>query len=279
MAVYAIGDLQGCLSPLEALLEQLRFDPASDRIWFVGDLVNRGPDSAACLRYVRDMGDAAITTLGNHDLHLLAVWAGTAKVKRKDTVHQVLEAPDGEELLHWLRHRNLTWRDDALGYFMVHAGVPPVWSLHEAQAHGRELEAVLRSDDYLGFFRNMYGNQPDRWEDDLDGWDRLRYICNAFTRMRYVDADGRLDMRCSSAPGSQPDGLYPWYEMRERLRPAPDPLTIVTGHWSTLGLCQRGGNVAIDTGCLWGGELTALRLDSAEREVISRPCPAFLTPK
>ena len=278
MAVYAIGDLQGCLSPLEALLDELAFDPARDRVWFVGDLVNRGPDSAAALRFVRDLGDAAVTTLGNHDLHLLAVWAGFKRMKRKDTLRQVLDAPDGEELLHWLRRQRLTWRDEELGYFMVHAGVPPVWSLDEAQARGRELEEVLRGEGYLEFLRNMYGNEPDLWRDDLVGWDRLRYICNAFTRMRYLDAEGRLDMRCSSAPGAQPEGLHPWYERREQLRAEPDPLTIVTGHWSTLGLCQRGGNVAIDTGCLWGGALTALRLDSDPPEVFSRPCPAFLTP-
>jgi bis(5'-nucleosyl)-tetraphosphatase (symmetrical) len=263
MTVYAIGDLQGCLDPLRRLLDRLRFDPASDRLWFTGDLVNRGPASLETLRYVHALGPSAVTVLGNHDLHLLATaWAGSRPRKKRDTLDDVLKAPDRDELLEWLRRRPLLHHDPDIGFTVVHAGLPPQWDLEQACAAARELEAALASPRVVEFLHVMYGSSPDRWSDELEGSDRLRFIVNAFTRMRYLRADGSLDLDHSEAPSRAPPGLIPWFSFPGR-RSAGLPL--VFGHWSTLGAVDHDGAFALDTGCVWGGRLTALRLNDAAR--------------
>lgn len=261
MAVYAIGDVQGCLEELHALLAQVAFDPQRDRLWFVGDLVNRGPDSLAVLRLVKALGERAVVVLGNHDLHLLATAAG-ARDKSSDTLREVLNAPDCAALLAWLRECPLLHHDAALGYTLVHAGVPPQWDVEEAAGHARELEAVLRSGECEAFLRAMYGDEPDRWSPGLTGWERLRYITNAFTRMRYCGRDGRLALEEEGPPGREPPGVTPWFAVPGR-RTAN--ARIIFGHWATLQL-ERPldpiyGVFHVDTGCVWGGRLTALRLE------------------
>lgn len=256
MAVYAIGDVQGCHDELLRLVDALRFDPAQDQLWFTGDLVNRGPKSLDTLRWVRALGDAAVTVLGNHDLHLLAVAYGASRTKRRDTFSDVLDAPDREEVLDWLRHRPLL--HSARGFYLIHAGLPPQWSVAEAAGHAAEVAACLRGGDAREFFAQMYGDQPERWSEGLGHWDRLRFTTNCLTRMRYCGPEGRLDLKQKGAPGSQPKGLVPWFRAPGR-RSAE--ARIVFGHWSTLGFYAADGVFCLDTGCLWGGELTALRLD------------------
>ena len=258
MAVFAVGDLQGCLDELKQLLERIHFDSAEDSLWFTGDLVNRGPRSLEALRYVKALGRHAVCVLGNHDLHLLAVATGTARSKSGDTLDEVLAAPDRDELLHWLRQLPLMHHDRALGYTLVHAGLPPQWDLTLAQAAAHELEAVLRGDDHPEFFRQMYGNEPRRWSPELKGMERLRFMVNCFTRMRYCSPEGDLDLKAKGAPGSQPQGFLPWFEIPGRLS---RELHILFGHWSTVGDIQGQNVHALDTGCVWGGRLTALRLD------------------
>ncbi|MGD8380086.1 MAG: symmetrical bis(5'-nucleosyl)-tetraphosphatase [Gammaproteobacteria bacterium] len=259
MAIFAIGDVQGCFDDLQRLLERIQFDPTEDLLWFTGDLVNRGPRSLDTLRFVKRLGERAVTVLGNHDLHLLAVAEDVGREPRtRDTLSGILEAPDREELLDWLRHRPLLHHDESLGYTLIHAGLPPQWNLATARACARELENVLRGEQRAEFFRHMYGNEPALWTDDLEGMDRLRFITNCFTRMRYCHPDGSLDLVHKGAPGTQPAELRPWFEMPDR---ASSDLHVIFGHWSTLGQV-RGHNVyPLDTGCLWGGALTALRLD------------------
>ncbi|MDY6942862.1 MAG: symmetrical bis(5'-nucleosyl)-tetraphosphatase [Pseudomonadota bacterium] len=259
MAVYAIGDIQGCFDELQALLDRVTFDPSVDRIWLTGDLVNRGPQSLETLRFVKALGDSAITVLGNHDLHLLALDQGFGGDKENPTLRPILDAPDRAELMTWLRYRPLLHHDAELGFTMVHAGLPPAWDLPTAMACAAEVERVLRSDGAPKFLRKMYGNKPKQWRSDLSGTSRLRYITNAFTRMRFVDPNGRLDLRYKGAPGTQPSELVPWFQIPNR---RSRDLKIVFGHWSTLGTVDAPGVYALDTGCLWGGELTALRLDS-----------------
>jgi bis(5'-nucleosyl)-tetraphosphatase (symmetrical) len=257
MAVYAVGDIQGCYDELRALLDGLHFDPADDVLWLVGDLVNRGPKSLETLRFVRDLGTAAVTVLGNHDLHLIAASHGRLLGRGGHTLDAVLTAPDREELVDWLRRQPLLHHDEQLGYTMIHAGLPPQWDLDLAQRCAREVEAVLRGPRLEEFIGHMYGNKPNRWSDDLDGWDRLRFAVNCFTRTRYCDARGRLDFKAKGTPGSQPPGLYPWFEVPRASR----DLRIVFGHWSALGPRDDPGIFPLDTGCLWGGTMTALRLD------------------
>ena len=276
MAVYCIGDIQGCHKEFIRLLDQLDFDPQQDRLWLTGDLVNRGPQSLDVLRYVHALGDAAVTVLGNHDIHLLAAWTGASTLKHTDTLAQVLGAPDGEELLQWLRGLPLMHRDPDLGYTMLHAGLYPSWTLEQGEKRAREAEAALAGDDFPALMKQMYGNEPSLWSDDLEGWDRLRFIINAFTRMRYCDGDGRLLLDYKGSPGSQPPGYLPWFEVAQR--PAlPAGMTLITGHWSTLGFHEEDGLVGIDTGCLWGGQLTAIRLDG-ERRRYSVDCAGVMTP-
>jgi bis(5'-nucleosyl)-tetraphosphatase (symmetrical) len=258
MAVFAIGDVQGCYDDLMRLLERIHFDEADDRLWFAGDLVNRGPDSLGVLRFVRKLGKRAVTVLGNHDLHLLAVAAGAARPRSKDTLDDILEAEDRDEYLDWLRHRPLLHHDAALGYTLVHAGLPPQWDLSLARTCAQELEAVLRGPDPAGFFREMYGDEPRRWSDGLIGIPRLRFIVNCFTRLRYCSSAGELELKHKGAPGTQPAGCLPWFEVPDR---ASAGLHVLFGHWSTLGEVRRHNVYPLDTGCVWGGRLTALRLD------------------
>jgi len=274
MATYAIGDIQGCHDELLQLLEQVQFDPAVDRLWFTGDLVNRGPKSLETLRFVKGLGAAADTVLGNHDLHLLAVWQNRQRhFKSNDTLSEIFEAADGEALLDWLRHQPLMHFDADLNMAMLHAGLPPQWTPQQALDCAAEVEAVLQGERFHEFLGHMYGNKPVRWSDNLSGWDRLRFIVNCFTRLRFCTPDGKLDFKHKGEPGSQDGDHLPWFALPQR---QSRELPIVFGHWSTLGLYQGDNVHAIDTGCLWGGSLTALRLE--DREVFSLPCEGYSKP-
>lgn len=259
MATWAIGDVQGCNAPLQALLERCAFDPARDRVWFVGDLVNRGSDSLGVLRFVMGLGDRAVTVLGNHDLHLLAVAAGVRKASRKDTLLEVLEAPDREEILHWLRHRPLAHREHGLPHLMVHAGVPPQWSAEDVLARAAEVEAALRGSLCAEFLGHMYGDHPDLWSEELEGFERLRVITNYLTRMRFCTAEGRLDIDNKGGPDSANRGFAPWFSHPTR---AAAGTPIVFGHWAALeGKADTENVHALDTGCVWGSRLRAMRLE------------------
>ena len=263
MAVYAVGDLQGCLEPLQRLLDRIRFDPAEDRLWLTGDIVNRGPASVETVRFVRQLGDRAIMVLGNHDLHLLATaWTELRPRKKRDTLYEVLEAPDREELLEWFRHRPLLHHDAALDFTLVHAGLPPPWNLDDARAAAAEAEAALRGETFVDLLHTMYGDTPDQWSPALKGFDRLRYIINAFTRMRFVRRDGSLEFRHKGPPDRGGEDLTPWYLFPERRSAG---LRLVFGHWSLLGDLSRDGVYGVDTGCVYGGRLSALRLDDLAR--------------
>jgi bis(5'-nucleosyl)-tetraphosphatase (symmetrical) len=268
MARYAIGDIQGCCDELKALLARLNFSADRDELWFVGDLVNRGPQSVETLRFVRALGANATVVLGNHDLHLLAIAYGTKrKPKDGDTLEDVLRAPDREQLLEWLLGRPLAVYDEPRGDFLVHGGLVPEWTPRRAATLAREVEAVLR-DDARTLFDSMYGNKPDKWDEKLRGMDRLRFVINAFTRMRYVTLDGRIDLKQKDAPGKQEAGFVPWFDAPAR---ASRDVRVVCGHWSTLGLERRKDLLALDTGCVWGGALTAVNLDM-EEPAVQLPC-------
>lgn len=274
MPTYAIGDIQGCHDQLMQLLEQIHFDPTTDRLWFAGDLVNRGPNSLEVLRFVRNLGERAVTVLGNHDLHLLAVWQDRHHhFKSNDTLLPIIEAPDCDELCNWLRQQPLLHYDAGLDYVMVHAGLPPQWDLVTAQRLAGEVEAVLRGDEFIVFMENMYGNKPKLWAEDLRGWDRLRFAVNCFTRLRFCTAQGELDFHHKGKPGSEENDVMPWFTVPQR---QSRNQRILFGHWSTLGF-HRGDNVcALDTGCLWGGALTALRLEDGTP--FHRDCPPTCAP-
>lgn len=277
MATYALGDIQGCFSDLQRLLTHLRFDPAEDRLWFLGDLVNRGPDSLAVLRWVAGLGERAITLLGNHDLHLLALWQGGSRhFKPNPQLAPIFAAPDGERLLEWLRHRPLLHRDRTLGYTLVHAGLPPQWSIEEAEQYAREVEQLLQSDQFPTLMAHLHGNQPDGWSDSLSGWDRARFIINAFTRLRFCSAEGRLDFSQKIGLQSQHPLLQPWFTVPNRRSRSE---RILFGHWSTLNLYRNHRVYGIDTGCLWGGRLTAMRLDGELPEFISLQCGGEAAPE
>lgn len=265
MATYAIGDLQGCYAELQQLLQTVAFDPARDRLWLVGDLVNRGPDSLAVLRFVKGLGERAVTVLGNHDLHLLMVWRGAEPLRRKDTLSPILEAPDRDELLDWLRRRPLFHAEE--GAAMVHAGLLPQWTVARARELAAEVEHALVN-DLDGFCRRMYGNHPDRWDDALTGYDRLRVIVNAMTRLRVITTDGQMEFSHKRAPRDAPAGYVPWY----RVARASRGHFLVCGHWSAQGLIVEDDLATLDTGCLWGGSLTALRLE--DRRVFQVGCAA-----
>jgi bis(5'-nucleosyl)-tetraphosphatase (symmetrical) len=259
MATYAIGDIQGCYVELQQLLEKLRFDPAQDRLWLVGDLVNRGPDSLPVLRFVKSLGDKAITVLGNHDLHLLAVAEGIAELHRSDTLDEILAAPDREELLYWLRQQRLLHAEG--DYVLVHAGMLPQWSVKQAAGLAREVESALRGDDYATFLARMYGNNPHNWSNDLDGYKRLRVIVNAFTRLRICTMQGEMEFKFKGEVERIPAGYLPWFEVPER---KSRKTTVIFGHWSALGLKVTPNVIALDTGCLWGGPMTAIRLEDRQ---------------
>lgn len=276
MAVYAIGDIQGCYDELRALLARIAFSADRDRLWFVGDLVNRGPKSLEVLRFVRDLGDNAVTVLGNHDLHLLAAVSGTRRPNPQDTFDEILAAPDREALVGWLRHRPLLHQDAGLGLVMIHAGLAPQWDIARARACAAEVESALRADDYRDFLTVMYGDQPDLWRDELCGIERLRFSLNCFTRLRLCGRDGRLHLREKGGPWGRDDDLVPWFDAPGR---ASTGTGLVFGHWSMLGRYEARGVYALDSGCVWGGALTALRLDEGERRAwFDVPCAGHCQP-
>ena len=266
MSVWAIGDLQGCYDATQRLLERLRFDPASDKLWFCGDLVNRGGQSLETLRLVHSLRANSVVVLGNHDLSLLAIGERTLDEQRKvnPDLQRVVLADDRDELLTWLRSQGLLHVDRELGWMMIHAGLAPKWTTTLAEKHAREVERQLHGDGYRKLFRNMYGDKPN-WSPQLAGYDRSRAIINILTRMRYCTPRGRMAIEEKGAPGMQAQGLYPWYEVPGR---AQRDLKIVCGHWSTLGLMIGHGVHAIDTGAVWGGKLTALQLDTDELRLV-----------
>ncbi|HLZ97247.1 MAG TPA: symmetrical bis(5'-nucleosyl)-tetraphosphatase [Steroidobacteraceae bacterium] len=275
MALYAIGDIQGCDTALGVLLEEIGFSADRDRLWFVGDIVNRGPESLQALRRIRALGDAATVVLGNHDLHLLAVACGVSQVRSGDTLAEVLAAPDRGALLDWLLHRPLMHEEPASNLALVHAGLPPQWDMPTARSCAREVERALREDP-AGLFQSMYGDEPSRWDDTLGGAERLRFIVNCLTRLRYVDADGRLALHVKGSPRKpQSRHLIPWFE-------APGAgwhgARVIFGHWSTLGFLSTPAVVSLDTGCVWGGSLTALRLDDPDAAPVQVGCPGFRVP-
>lgn len=268
MALYAIGDLQGCHAEFMALLERLKFDPRRDRLWLTGDLVNRGPASLAALRAVKSLGRAVTVVLGNHDLHLLAMAFAPKTVKRREPeLEAVLDAPDAAELLDWLAARPLLHRDDALGWTLIHAGLPPQWTLTQAESCAREVEKALR-DDVAAMLEEMYGDEPDRWSASLKGAARLRFTVNCLTRLRFVDRKGRLVLSYKGTIADAPAGAMPWFRHPER---ATKDDAFVFGHWSALGYLAEPGLRCLDTGCVWGGALTALRLDE-DGAPVRLPC-------
>ena len=274
MALYAIGDVQGCFDALRALLDKLRYDPAVDTLWFTGDLVNRGPQSLEVLRLVSSLPNAQ-TVLGNHDLHLLAVASGHASQKKNDTFADILAAPDRDTLLAWLRTRPLLLQDNQHGFTLVHAGLLPVWDLATAQRLASEAGRAIADSDHNELFMHMYGDTPNHWQEDLTGWARLRVIINACTRLRYCDPQGHMDLRPKSRPGQQPAHLLPWFQVAERKTRSA---RIVFGHWSTLGIWNADGVLGIDSGCLWGGKLTAVRLDTDPPRFMDTVCTQQLVP-
>ena len=265
MATYAAGEIQGCCTEFQQLLEQVRFDPAADKLWLVGDLVNRGPESLAVLRLVKSLGDSAITVLGNHDLHLLAVAEGVAEPHRSDTLHNILAAPDRDELLTWLRAQRLLYVEG--DFVLVHAGLLPGWTVAQTQKLAHEVEAELHGRHYHIFLTRMYGNHPDHWDDGLTGYKRLRVITNVFTRMRICTVQGKMEFKFKGEVENIPAGYLPWFDVPNR---ASANATVVFGHWSALGLKITPRVIALDTGCLWGGALSAIRLE--DREIFQVPC-------
>jgi bis(5'-nucleosyl)-tetraphosphatase (symmetrical) len=267
MATYAIGDIQGCFDELQQLLKKCDYKKKSDQLWFVGDLVNRGPKSLDVLRFVRGLGPRAIVVLGNHDLHLVTQHEGFERKRKDDTFDDVLEADDAEELVHWLRTRPMMHAES--GYAMVHAGLLPQWSVEKACSLAQEVEAALRAPDYREFLKNMYGSKPEEWSDALAGWDRLRVIVNAMTRMRFCTRAGKMDFHAKGA--KPPAGYLPWYETR----PAKET-PIVFGHWSQLGLRLDPHVSCLDSGCVWGGSLSAMRLE--DRALFQVGCAGYQAP-
>lgn len=269
MATYAVGDLQGCLKPLQNLLEQVDFDPRHDRLWLVGDLINRGPDSLGTLRFLYAMRDALVIVLGNHDLHFLAtVWHPELR-KKQDTFADIYAAPDCNQLVDWLRQQKLAHFDPAFNAVMVHAGIPPNWNLSDTLARSAEIETVLRDDQQIGdFLLNMYGNKPKRWDDSLIGHERLRLITNSLTRMRFCAADGKLQLKAKSGPNQAPEGFAPWFKHPSQVL---EQQRIIFGHWAALeGRSSHPNAIALDTGCVWGNAMTLYNLDSGQR--LTCPC-------
>jgi bis(5'-nucleosyl)-tetraphosphatase (symmetrical) len=274
MSAYLVGDLQGCDAPLARLADRIGFSPSRDTLYLLGDLVNRGPDSEGVLRRLAGWGDAAQCLLGNHDLNLLAVAQGIRRPHRNDTLQGILEAPDRDALLDWLRHRRMAIH--AHGILMVHGGVLPQWDLAQTLSLAGELESVLHAPDAGGFLARMYGNEPAQWSDALQGDARLRVVVNALTRLRFCTADGVMELMASGRPDEAPPGTLPWFDVPGR-RTAD--VCIAFGHWSTLGYVRRPDIIALDTGCVWGGCLSALRLDAAgEHELIQVECEQAQAP-
>jgi len=267
MSIYAIGDIQGCFDELLRLLDVIAFNEHTDQLWFAGDLVNRGPKSLETLRFIKSLGDSAVTVLGNHDLHLLAASCAPKIAHKKDSLLPILEAPDRDELIDWLRHRPLFHFNE--DFCLIHAGLPPQWDFKKTQKMALLAEQALRGPKYQTFLKQMYGNKPNIWSPSLKGVEKLRFIINCFTRMRYCDINGRLDFVNSGPLGSQPKSLMPWFEVPKR---KSADMRIIFGHWSALGYYEGPNCYAIDTGCLWGGQLTALRLGEQVQR-FSIDCP------
>lgn len=261
MTDYAIGDIQGCYDPLKSVLDKAGFSPSRDRLWVAGDLVNRGPASLKTLRYIKSLGSSAAVVLGNHDLHLLAVVLGGHKLKRKDTLTEVLQAPDRPELMDWLRQQHLCVYDASRNLLMAHAGLPHIWDVPQALDCAREVEEVIRSNQAAEYFALMYGNQPAGWHNTLSGMDRWRVITNYFTRMRFIAPDGRLELTAKESAETAPEGFAPWFDYART-----DDVRVVFGHWAALeGSTGIDRFVGLDTGCVWGGALTLMNLDSGEK--------------
>lgn len=261
MTDYAIGDIQGCYDRLRDVLAKVDFSPSRDRLWVAGDLINRGPSSLATLRYIESLGTSAMVVLGNHDLHLLAVALGGHEVRRKDTLADILDAPDHDRLLDWLRQQHLCIHDPTRNLVMVHAGLPHIWSVDWAVGFAREVEGVIRGSTAQEYFAHMYGNQPERWDDGLTGMDRWRVITNYFTRMRFIASDGTLELATKESADSAPEGFIPWFRF-----PREDDVRVVFGHWASLeGRTGTDRFIGLDTGCVWGGALTMMNLDSGEK--------------
>lgn len=265
MATYAIGDLQGCYKQLQHLLELIGFSPTRDKLWLVGDIVNRGPDSLYLLRFLSELGDSAIVVLGNHDLHLLLVAEEITNQRGGDTLTAILNAPDRDQLLYWLRHQKMLHVEDE--YVLVHAGLLPSWSAPYAWELAQEVEATLQSNNYADLLLHLYGNQPNQWHDHLKSYDRLRLIVNALTRLRICTEEGKMEFSYKGPLETVPAGYFPWFDVPNR---ASHKSTIIFGHWSALRLQIRPNLIALDTGCLWGGELTAIRLE--DRKIFQVPC-------
>lgn len=279
MALYCIGDVQGCDAALQRLLDTFDFSPSRDTVFLLGDLVNRGPASAQVLRRAQGYGAAMRCLLGNHDLHLLTVAHGVRKVHRKDTLNELLAAPDRDALLDWLRHQSMALHQRLGGedLLMVHAGVLPQWSLTDTLALAAEVEAVLRSPALGDFLQHLYGDQSDRWDDALTGHDRLRVIVNALTRLRYCTVEGVMEFKTKDSSGASPPGYLPWFDVPGRRTAGT---TVAFGHWSTLGWLTRRDVLSLDTGCVWGGCLSAARLGATPKDVelIQVPCPQAQVP-
>ena len=269
MATYAIGDIQGCFDALMQLLDKTGFNSSRDRLWLVGDLVNRGPQSLEVLRHVKGLGDAAVVVLGNHDLHLIMQDAGYGRSNREDTLGPVLFAQDREELLQWLRSCPLFHVEHE--YAMVHAGLLPTWTVARSNELAHEVQAALMADNYREFLANMWGSEPNTWSDDVRGWERLRVIVNAMTRMRFCTPEGAMDLRAKGPPDQAPAGHTPWFALPQR---ASNTHTVICGHWSALGFYREANLLALDSGCLWGGALTAVRLE--DRQVFQVQCESTL---
>lgn len=265
MATFAVGDIQGCFHSFQSLLKKIQFNPASDQLWLVGDLINRGSGSLEVLRWVFEHQSSIVTVLGNHDLHTLVVAEGFVSAHRSDTIQALLDAPDADELLSWLRHQPLLHFDNDC--LMVHAGLLPQWTAAKAQSLAQEVHQALSADNYREFLKHIYGNQPVRWDDALTGYDRLRVITNAMTRLRVCTYAGEMEFKFKGELARLPLGFLPWFELADR---ASADTTIVFGHWSAIGLRQTNNVYALDTGCLWGGALTALRLE--DKALFQVPC-------
>ncbi|WP_287810275.1 symmetrical bis(5'-nucleosyl)-tetraphosphatase [Pseudomonas sp.] len=264
MAVYAVGDLQGCLQPLKCLLERVQFNAEHDRLWLVGDLVNRGPESLETLRFLYHMRNSLVCVLGNHDLHLLAAGCNVERLKKSDTLREILDAPDAPQLLDWLRQQKLMHYDEQRNVALVHAGIPPQWSLKKALRCAAEVEQALRDDNlFKPFLDGMYGNEPAKWSNGLTGIDRLRVITNYFTRMRFCTAQGKLELKGKEGADSAPPGYAPWFSYPGR---KTREVRIIFGHWAALeGRCNAPWVHALDTGCVWGGSMTLMNVDTGER--------------
>ncbi len=266
MATYAIGDVQGCFTALQRLLEKIKFDPARDHLWFCGDLVNRGPDSLGSLRFIKQLGDKATVILGNHDFHLLAIAHGNLNKVSDSTFEEILKADDKTELLDWLRQQPLIHYDAKLGFILTHAGLYPWWDLDTALACGNEVQAMMQSNNYTMLLEHLYGNEPNHWDENLIGIDRLRFIINAFTRMRYCFADGGLELTYKGAIEKRPCGTKPWFDIGNR---APLPAKLLFGHWASLECKVDVPDVyGLDCGCVWGNKLGAFRLEDEQRFLV-----------